>query len=155
MAMTGWPEDDEAKMRDWWDKDFSCQQISDAFKGKYSRKAIAGKARRLNLASRPSTMNRGREHRHPVRVKPKPVLKPPEIAPPAQEPEFLGPIGDFPDSGCLYPRNAGDQIQFCGHEKKPGKPYCPWHCQISYSKPLTAKSSQQVNMSARASRVIR
>lgn len=61
--------------------------------------------------------------------------------PQADEPEAVGPIGDFPDrKSCHYPRNKdGEPFQACGH---PGYPWCAYHAAICYAPQRKSGSDQ-------------
>lgn len=130
MGASNWSDADTETLKSLWKDRLSGTQISMALSGRFSRCAVIGKAGRLGLEARPSTINR---HLGGKKVKavpqPKPVIhKPEELSP-------CGPIGDFPAPGlCRYPMNAdGEDFQCCGREVKPHRPYCPRHCETSYT----------------------
>ncbi len=122
MADKTWTDEDESTLRMWWDRGLSASQISEQFHGKYSRKAICGKARRMKLSSRDSTVNRGYELR---KIKPKPIPKP-IVVMLTEAPEPCGIPGEYPDKGCQW--IAGDVIDFimCGAPLHKGS-YCAYH----------------------------
>lgn len=130
MAAGDWQDTDVTLLKKLWDQGFSGTQISVAFKGRFSREAVIGKAHRLKLPPRAPSVNRGREHRRSV-PKPLPAAKADPVAPqPLCEP------GEFPDGQtCRYPHGEELPFQFCGH---PGYPWCDHHAKVCLTpvKPL-------------------
>lgn len=126
MGEKSWLPADVALLKQLWDNGLSGTQISFALHGRFSGKAVIGKANRLHLEPRDSTMNRSWAHRTkpqmPHQPKPKVPAKVIEALP---EPKPIGPIGTFPEGRtCRYIADEVRGFQCCGH---PGYPYCSFH----------------------------
>lgn len=152
-----WPVTDVDKLRAFWKQGLTCGQIRSEFNGKYTRNAISGKADRLGLASRGSPIGsvratkpprveteskrRGRKVVNPVgnlsvpRAEPKPLPAPVVIAAASLAIAFPA----LQRGQCQFatsPHNASFQDhKFCGHPVAPSRPFCPAHCNLSYSAP--------------------
>lgn len=147
MATPRWPAEDLDKLRHLWnERALSGQQISDQFGGRYSRKAVIGKARRENLDSRSSTVNR--------HLGGKPRATPKLKSIPSHAPLPMGPLGDF-GSGCKWPAQMLPEYQECGHDRVSGKNYCAYHHSIAYDRSKLLKTADQINRTATAARVFR
>jgi GcrA cell cycle regulator len=125
-----------------------------------SRSAVLGKVARLKLtryratgAARPGRVRRGAPAREssptkPVAVRSVPIavlgpapvrrLPPPAPVMPAGEPPPVQnqrySLVDLGPEQCRWVlgRPFDPPVLFCGDPAIPGKPYCPWHCQIAY-----------------------
>lgn len=140
-----WPPDDVDLLKIWWAEGWSCGEISLSFGGKYSRNAVIGKANRLKLEPRAADVNRAwnatRRMKRPAilayyretRAKDGEVAK--DITHLANEPAPIGPIADFPKTGCRWPRGTGQTFQCCGHPSNGKGPYCEYHAAKAYAKP--------------------
>jgi GcrA cell cycle regulator len=134
-----------------------------------SRSAVLGKVARLKLtrnlatgAARPGRVCRGAPAREssptkPVAVRAVPiaVLGPAPVIPAGEPPPVQNQRYSLVDLGpeqCRWVlgRPFDPPVLFCGDPAIPGKPYCPWHCQIAYV-PLLRASRRRGGFS-RASR---
>lgn len=127
MSTPRWPSEDLEKLRYMWNEaGLSGQQISDQFGGRYSRKAVIGKARREKLDSRDTTVNRHLGGRVAGTMRPKP--KPAVVPPPIDEPAPIGLVENFPSdrTTCRYIHGEAGITgwHLCGH---PGHPWCQFH----------------------------
>ncbi len=148
MPTPHWPPADVETLKVKWAEGYSAAIIAHTYLGgRYTRSAICGKAARLNLPMRDPTVLSQRQQRFrmprqggckislPKRAPEGVVAR--DLSPAAQEPEFIGPMGDFPALGtCRFPRGSGETFQCCGH---PGNPYCAFHHQICRVKPHTTR----------------
>lgn len=112
---SNWTEERETILANLWTEGHTGEAIARALGG-LTRCGVIGKARRMGLAHRVSAEIRAsvqyfRRPRAPKMPTPPPV---PKFV--ASEPPAIGPIGEFPDSGCRY--IAGDPSshdwQCCG-----------------------------------------
>lgn len=152
-----WPVTDVASLRQFWKQGLTCGQIRTEFNGKYTRNAISGKADRLGLASRGSPIGsvkatkpprveteskrRGRKVVNPVgnlsvpRAEPKPLPAPVIIL----NPSLNRPYPELVRGQCQFATSvhtaAAADHRFCGHPVAPSRPFCPAHCNLSYSAP--------------------
>lgn len=141
MSYIAWDETDIQSLRQMWTNNLSCSQISKALNDKFTRSAVAGKARRLGLEDRDPSMNRHLQHAQPKLLRdlvPPPQKKVKEVKPKelGPEPEVIGLPGEFPLRGCLWP-SWGDLVpdfRFCGQPRHKGS-FCEHHAAISYVKP--------------------
>ncbi len=143
-----WLSDRKQKLRELWGEGFSCAQIAlkltALFHIQVTRNAVIGKAKRMKLASRPSThtlRNGSRKFGAPLKTVPRrakkaaPKFKPePFVARPDPLPENLVSLAD--NKGCKWPFGTKAPYHYCGRERTrralpSGEvvttPYCPEH----------------------------
>jgi GcrA cell cycle regulator len=165
MATESWPPEDSKKLRHLWDDiGLSGGQISAQFGGKYSRRSVIGKARRMGLTSRSSTMNRHLGGRGASTAKPAPK---PKIAVPAEpitpEPALILDNGqhvtliDITDKMCRWPIGdpRDEDFHCCGLEPKKGSPYCLAHWSKAHEPSKKPPNSQDMSRIELSSRVFR
>lgn len=113
----------------------------------FSRSAIAGKAKRLNLPLRRKPNGQSNRRTDPVNRKPstravnvarigRPRSQPlARTAMPAGEPAHLGlTVLQVNEATCKFPR--GDEVKtFCGQASQDGSPYCVFHHKLCYTPP--------------------
>lgn len=146
-----WTDDLISRLKDFWEKGFTCNEIAKALSNNITRSAVMGKVDRLGLI----------RWRHNAELAKRALSskKPPTDIPAASadNPEPLlaiGPIGDF--AGCRY--IAGDpqgDFQCCGHPQKEQSVYCEFHHSICRVKPTGPKPGSVINLTARAARQFR
>ena len=100
-----WTDERVAVLKGIWTNGYTARQIAEKLGG-VTRNAVIGKAHRLGLSSRPTTVKRHT---------PLPI-------PNVVERYCQWPIGD----------PGSDDFHFCGKAAVPGKPYCDKHCAIAY-----------------------
>lgn len=136
-----WPAEYVDKLKTLWDGGYSASQIAGQFAGKYTRSAILGKVDRLGLLSRSGENRKPRQRRpsSPKIIIPKIALDGTEaknISHPDNEPEAIGPIGDYPKQpACRWPHGIGLAFQYCGHPLSAPSPYCSHHRARAWVKP--------------------
>lgn len=140
-----WLPDDDVKLRQLWDAEFSTLEIGKRIgRGKNS---VVGRAHRLNLPPRPTPICYGgvkqaavKERKPdyvpvamrgegPVRVAPKPVF----VAPP---PMRSAPLPGAMKNGCRWPLWRDDERptqRFCGAARYEHWSYCAEHGMIAYA----------------------
>lgn len=152
MAVPKYTPDQIEFMRALWDKGDPCSTISAIFNARYgdsiTNRAVIGVAHRQGFDRRGSSgswLEEGARKRVATmkasgtpfgRTPNKPVL----VAPvPSAEPIASGPINDWGPSGtCQWMAGSVRDLewQFCA---APGYPFCSFHAQKCYNKPLPAK----------------
>lgn len=138
-----WTEKDVELLRQLWAQGLSCSRIAAALHfetgASVSRCAVIGKAHRLGLPPRSREEPGGPKPRM-GRARGMPKLVSHALPPvPLTEPEYLGPINDFPDGKvCRYPRGEMHKdFQCCA---QPGYPYCEYHHARVFNSIATAAS---------------
>jgi GcrA cell cycle regulator len=103
-----------------WNDGLSASRIA-AKLGLVSRSAV------ISLVHRKGGNTRSEPHRRKATTTPK--LFEPKVVAPLDEPAALGPIGDFPKSGCRYIHGdtRTDAWQMCAHERVCKSSYCAFH----------------------------
>lgn len=134
-----WTAEQVEILRREWANDLSCRDISKLVLK--SRNAVIGKARRLGLA-RKFTMPPRPEKPEEAKPKKKHVRKK-KVAPPTPIVEH-GPLGNKEPIGlmelrahtCRAPVGYDEEgrVTYCGHFNFPGKPFCPEHCRMFYTR---------------------
>lgn len=139
-----WGEKEIELLRTLWAQGLSCSRIASAIYAAtgaaVSRCAVIGKVNRLGLPPRSREEPGGPKPRM-GRARGMPKLASRALPPePLTEPEYLGPMNDFPEgrNSCRYMRGeASKEWQMCG---APGYPWCPYHHSRVYSAAATAAS---------------
>lgn len=117
-AQYQWSRESVAALIDLWNEGISATEI--ARKLGASKNAILGKVHRLGLPKRKS----------PIKIKP--VLAP--------EPGPGIPLIEVNDKKCRWPLGGREEraTRFCGDQVSFGKPFCPKHCGLAYTKKVPA-----------------
>lgn len=112
-----WTQERVAKLERLWQEGLTTAEIGRALG--ISKNAVVGKAHRLRLPSRQSPIRR--------EAKPAPVVR-------------EGGAGS-----CQWP--IGDPVHpgfhFCGAPVLPGKPYCPQHCAMAYTRVSVSEPNEK------------
>lgn len=139
MGAGVWGDADIENLKRWWRDGLSASLISKAFKNRFSRNAVVGKAHRLGLEGRSPAWRKKPEPHYRSTVLPDTQAK--ELAKLEIEPAPVGPVGDFPDTrdACRWPHGAGATFQCCGHPNDGESPYCRHHRLRAWIKPHTTK----------------
>lgn len=137
-----WTEARVEQMKKLWADGLSASQIATALGGGVTRMAVLGKVHRANLPipRRPRRPN--------WNVRPNDgTLPAPYVAPiPISEPEYLGPVGDFPERGaCKWIKGdpSTSEWQCCGHKAMPELPYCEFHSCLAYNTQDTRRAREE------------
>lgn len=118
-----WTDQRIEALRKFWQQGFSASQIAKKLGG-VTRNAVIGKAHRLGLTGRSSSL---KKQERSVTIE--------------SVPTYYQQIIDTTDkdtSGkpCMWP--VGDPKQsdfhFCGEQAELGKPYCTKHCAVAYNR---------------------
>lgn len=145
----GWSEQEVETVKEHWPLGFSAGEISRVLGHKgfsKTRNAVIGKIHRLGLTRSydPAMQNAINARRAAAERKKQPPNPPPLPPAPPDEPKPLGPKGEFAP-GCQWigsdPRLPGWRM--CGHERVPGRSYCPFHSKLAYvpAKPKEAATA--------------
>lgn len=125
--MTDNPERD-ARILELWAKGFSHAMVVSQMGNEgfaLTRSLVSGVIHRAGknrgAPRRPSPLCQPRSTK-PRKPKPAPLVI-------SDEPEIIGPVGEFAhSSACQYIKGDVDEnFQMCGHPISPGKKYCQWH----------------------------
>ena len=93
-----------------------------------SKNTIAGHVHRLGLKPRARSPAKPRRVKASALKPPAPLPPPPPEAPPSLNLD----IEQLTAATCRYPLGSDAPYSFCGHEPKPGRVYCPFHCLVAY-----------------------
>lgn len=160
MMLERWAPAMDAKLRALWATGIPASQI--ATKMHKTRNSVIGRAHRLKLARRRNPGNRAPRPVREPRVKRVVVMKPrpvknvesanikgnsPHPLPSIPTARNLG-LMDLTDAACRFPIGDGPYT-FCGHETKPGSPYCEGHHTLCYQPADERRSSGYVNYTVR------
>lgn len=122
------------KIREMWEAGLSSGQIGRALG--ITRNSAIGHVSRMNLATRT-----GKIKTFTPRAT-RPRTAPVKLIPLADEPpSFDLSIEALSDKVCRWSHGDRDFV-FCGHAVAPGRIYCPFHCQVSYQKPIPYRPKQ-------------
>ena len=124
-------------------------EIAAQLRHRHSRFSVIGKARQLGLKW-PNSKPVERTTKKPAQRRPNPVRQPAPVAivRMSEEPEFVGPVGAFPDDPAASPRTcraiAGDpgltEWRCCGQPTVVATAYCDWHLR-KFVQPSTFRRS--------------
>lgn len=141
-----WPSTDVSTLRTMWADGKSAQIISDIIG--CTRSAVIGKAHRLRLAPRQTTVRspaRPRRERLVLRRPRTPPVIPPTPRADAKVLRSLKlTIVEITDSQCKFP--SGEHhlpYTFCGHPTFNGLPYCEGHCRAAYQSGSSQNARQR------------
>jgi len=142
-----WTDENIEILRELWREGFSGAQIAKRIGG-VSRNAVIGKAHRIGLSThvnavvererKPAAQKKKNASKAKARVKAVfPFHAPAEESPPIVEsirmPRSLElTLMELDKSSCRWPSGARAPFTFCGHDVAEGKPYCAYHCRLSY-----------------------
>lgn len=151
---TTWTPELEATLSRLWEEGKSASDISRTMGGVFSRSAITGKARRLNLSSRSNAAKVGGGKM--TGGTGKPALRWGRQSPGPRAPRAMpgaAHVADGPDGGVAFSdlksrhcrfevSGATDvsQYRFCGAKREAGRSYCPAHVAQSENRRDTARA---------------
>lgn len=148
-----WTDDQTKMLQFWWGEGNSGSEIAKMINSRFNlrctRNAIIGKAYRIGLPHRATTVRKPHSNRYAKdskirtpRAARKLVLRCPQLIAAADlpvetdQPIRLFKLARWPDQKCKWPYETADGISFgCSHEKIPGKPYCAGHLQRAFEAP--------------------
>lgn len=111
-----------------WLDGLSASQIARKLGHGLTRNAVIGKVYRLGLENPTMKTNTPRSPRERKLPKCAPIPLPPPEAPPSLNLD----IEQLTAATCRYPLGTEAPYSYCGHEPKPGRVYCPFHCLVAY-----------------------
>lgn len=137
-----WTDERVHQLREMWNQGATASQIAHKLGNDFTRSAVMGKVRRLDLLRRTKINPQPKKKIiRTYRPKASVILQ----APVPLQPEIIIPIEDVPlhqrktlvDLGpddCRWPIGdpCGDDFYFCGAETFLHHPYCGYHCRIAY-----------------------
>ena len=160
-----WNDENVSKLRELWDKGLPTAQIGKLLG--FTKNAVVGKAHRIGLETRPSTIRRTavkpdrKKARSPVDPKLNFESKVSLNKSDTNKTEYQQTTSNIkfkpktknlfavaPKRGCEWPEGHTDEVEFhfCGKERFEDKPYCLEHCAVAYIIPDKEEAeSQQLN----------
>ena len=149
-----WDDNNVSKLRELWDQGLPTAQIGKLLG--FTKNAVVGKAHRIGLERRPSTIRRTavkpdrKKARSPIIPKLNFEVKKDEVKEnPVHQQTFQPLVKNlFTKSvkrGCEWPEGHPDEsdFKFCGKERFEDKPYCIDHCAVAYVIPEKEESEKQ------------
>lgn len=154
-----WNDERVAELRRLWAEGLSCSVIASRL-GHTSRNAVIGKASRLGLPQRATTVRRTYKRKPSTYNKPPVWTRPttrariealhfrPEPIPSPQETDVpRKALVDLEETDCRWPCldvEPGGLQMFCGSPKMEGLPYCEPHARRAFQPPQPRRSERSV-----------
>lgn len=140
-----WTEAQTELLRKLWAEGLSCSQISARMTIElecvFTRNAIIGRIHRLHIQR--ITPPRTNKRKIQAQLRKVGMEVDMQRAEPIPEPEFLGPLNDFPPRGtCRYIKGDVGKTnwQACGHPAMSGRSWCRWHWGVVFQPAARVKA---------------